>query len=187
MHLDTTPKCPADENWINASKDVHQWSLIQIYWICTFIHVSGSLFHPGQSNMVPSLVIWKKKKMLESGRCASKTCKDCGDWRDWCHKIPQIAFVLPPPPLWWWWSGGGGGSTTTAINIRCDAICAVLLQNRLSRDLRIFGVNFFSWKWRQKWQIWGMEVHCINRVENLNSGDYFAFWFCRKICGKQSE
>ena len=151
-----------NEDWFKYIEFV----LLSMSLVHCFILASQTWSRPWSSE--------RRRKMLESGRCASKTCKDCGDctdcgdWRDWCHKIPQIAFVLPPPPLWWWWSGGGGGSTTTAINIRCVAICAVLLQNRLSRDLRIFGVNFFSWKWRQKWQIWGMEVHCINRVENLN-------------------
>ena len=48
-------------------------------------------------------------------------------------------------------------TTTTAIKISCVAIYAVLSQNQLSRDLRIFDVKFLGWKWCwcQKWQIWG--------------------------------
>ena len=38
-------------------------------------------------------------------------------------------------------------TTTTAIKISCVAIYAVLSQNQLCRDLRVFGVKFLSWKW----------------------------------------
>ena len=33
---------------------------------CTFIHVPASFSHPGQSNMVPSLVIWKINKFINT-------------------------------------------------------------------------------------------------------------------------
>ena len=38
-------------------------------------------------------------------------------------------------------------TTTTAIKISCVAIYAVLLQNQLCRELRVFGVKFLNWKW----------------------------------------
>ena len=38
-------------------------------------------------------------------------------------------------------------TTTTAIKISCVAIYAVLSQNQLSRDLRVFYVKFLGWKW----------------------------------------